>query len=149
MKRLLQTPNDLAMTFARLALGIMILPHGLQKTFGWFGGRGFEATMQGMSESFPPFLVLLAIAAELLGGLGLILGALTRIAALGVGVTMAVALTRHIDNGFFMNWSGKQAGEGFEFHILAIGLALAVLIRGAGAFSIDRELAGTKGSKRG
>lgn len=126
----------------RLALGVVMLPHGLQKTLGWFGGPGFHAMMTGFEAGgIPPVFAFLAICAEFLGGLGLIVGLLSRIAAFGILCNMLVAIYRvHWVNGFFMNWAGNQKGEGFEFHILAIAIAIAIIIRGAGAFSLDRAL---------
>ncbi len=130
------------MTLLRLALGIVIFPHGLQKTVGLFGGPGFHAMMEGfVSGGIPPVLAFLAICAESLGGLGLIVGLLSRVAAFGVLCVMIVAVFRvNLAYGMFMNWAGNQKGEGIEFHILAIGIAIAILIRGAGAFSLDRAL---------
>ncbi len=141
-KLILETQSTYAETLLRLALGLMILPHGLQKTFGLFGGYGFSGTMNFFTETMgiPAFFAFLAIAAEFLGGLGLIFGFMTRISAFGVGMTMLVAaLTSHIQNGFFMNWFGAQKGEGWEFHLLAIGISLALILRGGGAFSLDRQ----------
>jgi len=126
----------------RLALGVVIFPHGLQKTLGWFGGAGFHGTMGFFTQTgIPAVFAFLAICAESLGGLGLILGCLSRIAAFGIVCVMFVAVFRvHLVNGFFMNWAGTQKGEGFEFHILAIGIGLTILVRGAGAASVDRAL---------
>lgn len=141
--RLLATPADPVATIARLALGVMIVPHGMQKLFGVFGGYGFTGTMQFFTGTLgiPWVLGLLAIVAEFFGGLGLISGLLGRLAALGVGSVMLVAaLTSHVRNGFFMNWFGAQMGEGIEFFILAIALALVVLVRGSGAWSVDRAV---------
>jgi putative oxidoreductase len=141
--RVLATSNDYAATVSRLALGAMILPHGLQKALGLFGGYGFAGTMQFFTQTMhiPAPFAALAIAAEFLGGLGLISGLLGRVAAFGVGFTMlTAALTVHLPNGFFMNWAGNQKGEGVEFFILAIGLAVAVMIKGSGALSLDRML---------
>ncbi|MCC7478715.1 DoxX family protein [bacterium] len=140
--KLLATVDSWPLLIARLTLGLVMLPHGLQKTFGLFGGQGFSATMQGMSEGLgiPAALVFLAILAEFAGSLFLIFGALGRIAALGIGVTMAVAMSMHVKNGFFMNWYGANAGEGYEYHLLAIGLALAVIVGGSGALSLDHSL---------
>lgn len=136
---LVATGDSLAPLFLRLSLGIMILPHGLQKTFGWFGGYGFNGTMGYLTNTVgaPWILALLAILAESVGGLMLIAGAGTRVAALGVGAVMVVAAMTHWSNGFFMNWSGAQKGEGFEFHLLAVGIAVALLILGGGRFSVD------------
>lgn len=139
---LLATDKNLTLTITRIALGAVILPHGLQKTIGAFGGYGFDATMGFMgSIGIPAFFAFLAIAAESAGALALIAGISTRVAAFGVGVTMLVASTMHKANGFFMNWTGQQKGEGFEYHILAIAMAVVLMIAGGGRFSIDRALA--------
>jgi putative oxidoreductase len=136
---LLATEKSTILTILRITLGLVILPHGLQKTMGWFGGYGFSGTMGGfVGMGIPAFFAFLAIAAESAGALALITGVTTRIAAFGVGVTMLVASTMHQANGFFMNWSGQQKGEGIEYHMLAIGIAVAVMIGGAGRFSVDR-----------
>jgi putative oxidoreductase len=141
LNQLLYTEKDYGALLVRLALGIVMFPHGAQKVLGWFGGYGFAGTMGYFTETMglPYLLALLVVLAEFLGSIGLIVGALTRIAALGIASVMVGAiLLVHWPNGFFMNWSGKQAGEGFEFHLLAIGMALALLVKGAGALSIDR-----------
>ena len=135
----LSTDGSLRLTILRLALGLVILPHGLQKTIGWFGGYGFDATLGYFSGiGIPAFFGFLAIAAESLGAIALITGFTTRIAAFGIAVTMLVASSMHAANGFFMNWSGQQKGEGFEYHILAIAIAVVLMIGGAGRFSLDR-----------
>jgi len=142
IRKLLATDDNTATLILRLVLGIVFFAHGAQKMFGWFGGWGYSATMNvfiGMMH-IPAPLAFLAIAAEFCG-LGLILGFLTRIAAFGIAVNMVVAiLTVHSTFGFFMNWSGAQKGEGYEYHLLAIAMALFLMIRGAGAFSLDRAL---------
>jgi len=139
MKRLMSTTNDVALTFLRLVLGVVFFAHGAQKLLGWFGGYGFHGTM-GFFEHFgfsAPVAVLI-ICTEFFGGLGLIVGLLTRIAALGIGVEMIGAIFLvHLPNGFFMNWYGTQKGEGFEYHLLAIAIAGVLLLRGAGKFSAD------------
>ncbi len=142
IKKITKTSPEYSSLIMRLSLGIMILPHGLQKTLGLFGGNGFTKTISffTQSEGIPFIFAFLAIIAESLGGLALILGCFTRVAALGVGSVMAVAMTKHLQNGFFMNWFGKQNGEGIEFFILAIGLALALIIKGSGNLSIDKVL---------
>jgi putative oxidoreductase len=127
----------------RLGLGIVMFPHGAQKALGWFGGNGFSGTVQFFTQNMgvPLPLALLAIAAEFLGSLGLIVGLLGRVAALGIAAVMLVAIaTVNLANGFFMNWGGNQAGEGFEYHLLALAMAIAVIIGGSGALSIDRAL---------
>ena len=115
---------------------------------GWFGGDGFSATMGFFTKvgHVPAPLALLAICAEFFGGLGLIVGLLARVAALGIAANMVVAIaTVHYQFGFFMNWFGKQKGEGFEYHLLAIAMAVLVTMRGAGAFSLDRWLSNLAG----
>jgi len=147
LRRVLTTQDDLSLTVLRIFLGMVILPHGAQKLLGWFGGHGFAGTMQHFTEQMgiPFVFALLAILAESLGTMGLIVGLCTRIAALGVGVTIGVAaLLVHIENGFFMNWTGRKAGEGFEFHLLVVGMALALVIGGGGKWSLDRLITGEK-----
>ena len=125
---------------SRLALGVVILPHGMQKALGLFGGHGFAGTMGFLQSMGMPFLIaLLVILAEFVGSIGLVLGLGTRFMAFSVGLTMAGAaiLGGHIHNGFFMNWFGMQKGEGIEYFILVVGLALAALIGGSGKLSVD------------
>ncbi len=144
-RKLVSTPNDFVLTIVRLVLGIVFFAHGAQKMLGWFGGYGFHGTMGFFTQQMgiPAPLAFLAICAEFFGGLGLLVGLLSRIAALGIIVNMLVAIaTVHHVNGFFMNWSGQQKGEGFEYHLLAIALAIVVVIKGLGAISIDRAIAG-------
>jgi putative oxidoreductase len=144
LTRLLATKNDFSALIARVALGLVILPHGLQKTLGWYGGGGFEGTMGFFTGQLgiPAVFAVLAILAESVGALALILGLLGRVSALGVGITMGVAMLMvHVPNGFFMNWFGAQAGEGIEFFLLAMALALITLVKGSGALSLDRVLA--------
>ncbi|MGZ3774262.1 MAG: DoxX family protein [Pseudobdellovibrionaceae bacterium] len=142
-KRIIATNNDFALTILRITLGIVMFPHGAQKMLGWFGGPGFGATMNLFTDKLgvPAFFAVLAILAEFAGSLGLILGLLTRIAAFGIAVVMIVAvLMVNASNGLFMNWAGNQKGEGFEFHLLAIAISLAILFDGGGAFSLDKKL---------
>jgi putative oxidoreductase len=144
LRRVLATDGTWSQAVARLALGAVMLPHGAQKLLGWFGGHGFEGTMgylTGMVH-LPWLVALLVIVIESFGALALVLGFLGRVAAAGVAAVMVGAVaTGHLANGFFMNWSGAQAGEGFEYHILAIALAVVVMLRGSGAASVDRALA--------
>lgn len=146
MKRFLRTDNDVAALIMRLALGLVMFPHGAQMVLGWFGGYGAAATIQGFSKmGLPPFITVLMMLAEFPGSVMLIVGFLTRLAALGVGcVMLAAVLLVHAQVGFFMNWAGVQKGEGFEYHILALGLSIALLIKGGGALSLDRAIAGGK-----
>ncbi|HYR21218.1 MAG TPA: DoxX family protein [Myxococcales bacterium] len=143
LRKFLSTDNDPAALVMRLALGLVFFAHGGQKVLGWWGGYGASATIQGFAKmGLPPVVTVLIMAAELGGGILLILGFLTRLAALGIGCVMAGALFLvHAKVGFFMNWAGTQKGEGFEYHILALGLAIALLIKGGGALSVDRALA--------
>jgi putative oxidoreductase len=136
---LVATSDTFAATALRLTLGFMILPHGLQKTLGWFGGYGFKGTMGYLTGTVgaPWIFAFLAILAESIGALMLIAGFGTRVAALGVGGVMVVAAAQHWSNGFFMNWAGNQKGEGVEFHFLALGIVVALLILGGGKWSMD------------
>ena len=143
MRKLLHTPDDLGLTILRVGLGIVFFAHGAQKMLGWFGGYGFSGTMNLFTQTMhiPAPLAFLAICAEFFGSLGLILGLLTRVAAFGITCNMLVAIaTVHAPNGFFMNWSGQQKGEGFEYHLLVLAITLVLMIYGAGKLSIDRAL---------
>ena len=140
---LLNTADDPILTIVRIVLGVVMFTHGAQKMLGWFGGFGFRGTMGFFKEEMkiPSPLAFLAIAAEFFGSLCLILGFLTRIAALGIAIVMFVAIFAvHLRFGFFANWFGNQKGEGFEYHLLAITLAIVLIAKGAGAFSLDRKL---------
>lgn len=143
LKKLFQTDSDYLLSMVRVVLGVVFLAHGAQKVLGWFGGYGFKATMGAMEHmGIPAPFAFLAIAAEFAGGLGLIVGLLSRVAAFGIGVEMMVAVAKfHAANGLFMNWAGNQKGEGFEYHLLALALLAVVLLRGAGAVSLDRRIA--------
>ena len=144
LRRLFSTDSGMAGLLLRLTLAVVMFPHGAQKALGWFGGQGFASTMAFFARSgMPPVLALLVIVTEFLGPLGLAVGLLTRVVAFGLLCEMLVAIvTVHGPHGFFMNWTGTQQGEGFEYHLLVMGMALTVLIVGAGAWSIDRALAG-------
>jgi len=141
---ILKTDRSAAALIARLTLGVVMFPHGAQKMLGWFGGHGFSGTMGFFTGTMhiPAVFALLAILAEFAGSLALIAGLFSRVAAFGIGTVMAVAIAMsHAANGFFMNWYGNQKGEGFEYHLLAIGLALIVLVRGGGKASLDGAIA--------
>jgi len=142
-QRIANTTNDYGITILRLVMGCVFSAHGAQKMLGWFGGYGFSGTMGFFTHQMgiPAPLAFLAICAEFFGGLGLILGFLGRVAAFGIICNMIVAVMMvHAKNGFFMNWAGNQKGEGFEYHLLAIAMALVIMIEGSGAFSVDRFL---------
>jgi putative oxidoreductase len=143
LKRLMGTSNDVALTMLRVVLGVVFFAHGSQKMLGWFGGFGFHGTMGAFTHmGMPAPMALLIICTEFFAGLGLIVGLLTRIASFGVaGLMIGAIFMVHLPNGFFMNWMGTQKGEGFEFHLLALAMAAALLLRGAGAFSLDRAVA--------
>jgi Predicted membrane protein len=125
---------------ARLALSLVILPHGMQKALGLFGGYGFSETLGAFQSMGMPLIIgVLVILAEFVGSLGILVGAGTRFMAFSVGLTMAGAavLGGHINNGFFMNWFGQQKGEGLEYFILVVGLSIVILIGGAGRYAVD------------
>jgi putative oxidoreductase len=143
-RRLLRTEGDAAPALARLALALVIFPHGTQHVLGWFGGYGFAGTYGWMTGTlgFAAPLAALALVTEITAPLALLLGLGGRVAALGIVGLMVGALSTHVANGFFMNWFGAlPAGqEGFEYHLLAIALAGVVVLRGSGAWSVDRML---------
>ena len=144
LRKLFATEDSAALSLLRLVLGVVFFAHGAQKMLGWFGGPGFSATMGAFTGymHIPPPLAFLAMSAEFFGGLGLILGFLTRIASFGIAVNMVVAIVMvHSKFGFFMNWSGTQKGEGFEYHLLTLAITAFLMVRGAGAFSLDRAIA--------
>jgi putative oxidoreductase len=138
-KRLLQTTNDPVFTVSRLVLGLVFFAHGAQKMLGWFGGYGFSGSLSAFSTSgMPMLLALFVILTEFFGSVALICGAFARVASGAIALLMVGAIAMvHAHFGFYMNWFGQQKGEGFEYHLLAIGLAVAVLVRGAGSFSVD------------
>jgi putative oxidoreductase len=138
-KRLLQTTNDPVFTVIRLVLGLVFFAHGAQKMLGWFGGYGFSGSLSAFSTSgMPMLLALFVILTEFFGSVALICGAFARVASGAIALLMVGAIAMvHAHFGFYMNWFGQQKGEGFEYHLLAIGLAVAVLVRGAGSFSVD------------
>jgi len=141
---LVATHGDVVPLVLRLTLAVVMFAHGAQKALGWFGGSGLKGTLDLLRKSgVPSPVAVLAIMAEFLGPLGLAVGLLTRVAALGIAAVMLGAiLTVHGQHGFFMNWYGKEQGEGFEYHVLAIGLAVALVLNGAGVWSLDAVIAG-------
>jgi putative oxidoreductase len=143
VRQLIGTQASVAGLVARLTLAAVMFPHGAQKTLGWFGGYGFSGTMNFFTETMhiPWVFALAAILAEAVGPLLLAAGLATRVAAFAIAANMFVAVaTTHLQHGFFMNWFGNQKGEGFEYHILMIGLALVAMIQGGGRYSADRLL---------
>lgn len=141
-KKLLRTDDDWGAFLARLTLGLVFFPHGAQKILGWYGGLGFSGTYNAFTGmGMPGAVAALVILGEFLGAIGLIAGLLGRVAAGGIAIIMVGAIVMvHGQHGFFMNWFGNQQGEGYEYHLLAIGLALIVLCKGSGRWSIDRAL---------
>jgi putative oxidoreductase len=141
LQKIIQTNNNKAATVLRVVLGLILFPHGAQKLLGWFGGFGFTGTMNYFTGSLqlPWIIALLVILVEFFGSLMLITGTVTRVAALLITINfIGVILTAHLANGFFINWLGNQKGEGYEYHLLVIGMAISLLISGAGALSADR-----------
>jgi putative oxidoreductase len=142
---LFQTSGSVVPLLLRVFLAVVMFPHGAQKVLGWFGGAGFASSMTFLTAkmSIPAPFAFLAILTEFLGPMALVLGFLTRIAAFAIGFDMLVAaILVHVHSGFFMNWLGKQKGEGLEFDLLIWAIALALVIQGAGACSLDRVISG-------
>lgn len=141
--RSFQTTDAWGPLVARLGLAIVIFPHGAQKVLGWFGGPGFSPMLKLFTDvlHIPAPLALLAFAAEFLAPITLALGLFSRVSALGIGITMIVAAKVNLPNGFFMNWFGQQKGEGIEFFILTVALAVVTIIEGAGRWSFDQPIA--------
>ena len=138
--KVLSTNFDWTLTTARVLLGIVFFAHGAQQLLGWFGGAGLKATMRVMTDQdgLPAVAAFSAILTQFLGGAALIIGLFSRIAALGIAVIMLVAIvTVHARYGLFMNWFGDRKGHGIEYHLLAIALAIVIIVKGAGAFSLD------------
>lgn len=149
LKGLLKTSDSIVDLLLRLTLAVVFFPHGAQDVLGWFGGFGLAGTWEFFTQKMgiPAFFAALAITAEFPGSIGLFFGFLARVAAFGIFCVMATAVWAvHSKVGFFMNWFGKMpaGNEGFEFHLLALALSLAVMARGAGAFSIDGAIAGKR-----
>ena len=141
LKTLFKTESGNAATLLRLTLALVILPHGLQKTLGWFGGYGFTGTMGFFTETLgiPALIAALVIAAESLGALALIVGFFTRFCAAAIAIVMLGAISMaHWQHGFFMDWYGNKEGQGVEYHLLVIGIAIALVITGAGKLSVDK-----------
>ena len=140
---IVQTDGNIVPFILRMTLAVVMFPHGAQQALGWFGGVGLKPTVAFFRKSgVPAPLAVLAIMAGFLGSLGLAVGLLTRVAALGIAAVMLVAIVAiHRQHGFFMNWYGTQQGEGFEYHVLALGLALALVVSGGGVWALDAVFA--------
>ncbi|NCT94376.1 MAG: DoxX family protein [Chitinophagaceae bacterium] len=145
MKQLLfQTKDQYSGLILRCTLFLVIWPHGAQFLLGWFGGYGFNGTMQYLTQtmSLPWLVAFLVIMIQFLGAIALLAGLLTRLIALSmIGMFLGMIITSHLDYGFFMNWSGQQAGEGFEYHLLVIGMCLVLLLNGGGKYAWDQKWA--------
>jgi putative oxidoreductase len=141
---LLATDNSYNWLILRVALGVVILAHGVQKTFGWFNGFGWEQSMNYFTGhvGLPSVIAALVMLIESLGAFLLIIGFAGRINAFLLGVVMIGAFfVDHRHNGFFMNWFGNQRGEGFEFDLLIWAIAAVLTVNGSGRFSVDQALA--------
>jgi len=148
--RLLETAPGFSGPILRLGLAVVLFPHGAQKLLGWFGGYGWSGTMGFLTGKIgvPTPVAALVILIEAFGPLLLLLGLLTRPVALGIIAVMLGAIsTVHAPNGFFMNWTGAQAGEGFEYHLLVIAMALVLLVSGGGSFSADGHVTKRAGAR--
>lgn len=143
LSHILATNSDWVLTLARSVLGIIFFAHGAQKMFGWFGGPGLGQTLRTMTGhvGLPASVAFCAVAVECFGGAALILGLLGRIAALGIAVILVSAILMvHGRYGLFLNWFGDRKGNGIEYHLLAIALAIVIIVEGPGALSVDRIL---------
>ena len=141
ISNLFSTSPDWTLTLIRVILGVVFFAHGAQKVLGWFGGSGLKGTLHMMHDHLhlPIPVAILSVMSEFLGGAGLIVGLLGRVAAVGVCLTMVSAIVMvHWRNGLFMNWFGDRKGHGFEYHLLALALAIAIVARVSGAASLDR-----------
>ena len=148
IKAFVKTDKNGVQLLLRLALAVVMFPHGAQKVLGWFGAPGLEKTIEAFSNmGFPLWATVALMATELIGSVLLAVGYLTRLWALLIGIAISVCMfVSHVEHGFFMNWLGQQKGEGFEYHILAMAIAGALLIGGGGAMSIDGQL-GSRGQR--
>lgn len=143
INKILNTESNWGALIARLTLGIVLFPHGAQKMLGLFGGYGFTGTIDFFTNQIHlPWIVAFAvILIEFFGSISLILGFASRLWSLAIaGLFTGIIFTTHLEHGFFMNWFGNQAGEGYEYALLIIGIAVAVLINGSGKYSFDSQL---------
>lgn len=140
-QHLFKTSDTFTGFILRFILGLVFIPHGLQKTFGLFGGMGFTDTVHlftGKME-LPWGIAVAVILTEFLGSLCFLIGFATRFWAVAfTGLMLGIMFTTHIENGFFMNWFGTQKGEGCQFDLLVIGISVALFIEGSGRSSVDR-----------
>lgn len=140
---LIKTNNSLAAFLIRLGLAIVIFPHGAQKVLGWFGGAGFQGTLEGMTAGagLPLIIVILVMLIEFIGPILLLIGLFTRYTAFCMfALFVGIIFFAHIEQGFFMNWGGQNPGEGYEYHLLVLAMSLALVSAGGGRWSVDRAL---------
>jgi putative oxidoreductase len=144
-RRAIQTERSYALLVLRVALAIVIFPHGAQKLLGWYGGPGVDGTMQLFAAiGVPAGIALLVIVSDFFGSLALAIGLVGRFAAFGTTMVMVGAMVLvHGQHGFFLNWNGDQAGEGIQFHLLVLAVSVVLMVKGSGAWSIDRLLLGS------
>jgi putative oxidoreductase len=144
-RRLIQTDQSYVLLILRLALAVVIFPHGAQKLLGWYGGPGVEGTMQFFADfGVPAAIAVLVIVSDFFGSLALAIGLVGRFAAFGTTMVMLGAMVLvHGQNGFFLNWNGDQAGEGIQFHLLALAVSSVLMVKGSGAWSADRWIPGS------
>ncbi len=143
VKNILATSESKASFILRLILGVVLFAHGAQNMTGWFGGQGYNRTIQYFTETvgLAYIVAFLVICLQFFGAIFIIIGFTTRPMALGIlGMFIGMIVTVHLPHGFFMNWFGTNAGEGFEYHILVIGICSALIVLGGGAWSLDRKL---------
>ena len=143
MQLIFRTNNDLTGVIIRLTIGLILFPHGAQKMLGLFGGPGFSGEMNFLTGTvhLSWLIAFLVIVIEFVGSLSFIVGFASRVwAVLTIILMLGIIFSSHLENGFFMNWFGNQKGEGFEYHLLVIGLCLALLLNGSGKLSLDTRL---------
>ena len=149
-QKFFQAGSDWTGFFARTSLGLLILPHGLQKAYGLFGGYGFTGTMQYFTDfiHIPWILGAFIIFAEFVGAISLIAGLATRFwSVVIIALMLGTIITVHGKFGFFMDWGANMAGEGYEYHLSIIALSILLILNGAGKYSIDKKIASLKTSR--
>ena len=145
--QLLKTNPIIGFSIARWTLGLVIFPHGAQKLLGLFGGYGYSATMESLTTQMglPSIVAFSVIMIEFFGAISLVLGFFSRFWAISIaGMFVGIIITTQLEHGFFMNWYGNQAGEGYEFSLLVIGLALSIVVNGSGKWSVDSLISKNK-----
>jgi len=145
--KLFRVSSQQADLILRIALGAVFFAHGAQKLLGWFGGYGWTGTVGFLNQALgiPTTLAGLAILTEFFGGIAIILGLLTRPAALGLAVTMLFAAFKvHLANGFFLDLKGPA--DGVEYVLVLFLLSLYFVVKGAGRISVDKVIADNLGA---